>query len=108
MTLDDYQNAALETAKYGDQNALEYTILGLVGEAGEIANKYKKVLRDDGGILSETKRVELGAEIGDVLWYVAALSKELGFPLDNIAIDNIAKLRSRRERGVISGSGDNR
>lgn len=86
------------------------------GEAGEVADKVKKVIRDavllvdeEGAIvLSHDKRIELAKEIGDVLWYCATLSYDLGFKLDDVAQMNINKLKSRQERGKLSGSGDNR
>lgn len=85
-----------------------YPALGLVGEAGEIANKVKKVMRDNFGILEEDKRKDLEKEIGDVLWYLAELSTALDIDLNKVAEDNLAKLFSRKKRGVIKGSGDNR
>lgn len=108
MTFNDYQIRATATAVYGEGNKVHYPILGLIGEAGEVANKYKKVLRDDGGILTPKKREELIAELGDVLWYLAALSHDLGTSLNIIAEDNLLKLEDRKTRGVIQGSGDNR
>jgi NTP pyrophosphatase (non-canonical NTP hydrolase) len=80
----------------------------MVGEAGEVADKVKKVIRDDHGIMTDEKKLEIAKELGDVLWYLAQLSTELGFALDKVAEMNIEKLYSRKERGVISGSGDNR
>jgi NTP pyrophosphatase (non-canonical NTP hydrolase) len=80
----------------------------LCGEAGEIANKTKKVLRDDNGVISEKKKNELGAEIGDCLWYIAALCNDLGLNLGDIAQENLNKLNDRKNRGVIKGSGDTR
>lgn len=85
-----------------------YPALGLVGEAGEIANKLKKVIRDKSGVLSDEVRESVSDELGDVLWYVAQLATEMGTDLDTIAQRNIDKLSSRKERGVIAGSGDNR
>jgi len=108
MKLNEYQVRASATAQYGDGNAINYPILGLVGEAGELANKYKKVLRDDGGILHPDKRKAMADELGDVLWYVAALARDLGEDLESIATKNLEKLYDRKARGVISGSGDER
>lgn len=108
MTLDDYQSKATATAVYGVGNAINYPILGLVGEAGELANKYKKVLRDDNGVMTSEKKEALQAELGDVLWYVAALARDLDISLDTVATQNIEKLKSRQARGKIQGSGDNR
>lgn len=82
--------------------------MGLTGEAGEVADKMKKVMRDDGNIVSEQKKLEVKKELGDVLWYVSQIASELGLSLDEIAEENIKKLFSRLERGKISGSGDNR
>ena len=113
ITFEDYQVATSTTAFYpgageGNADALSYTALGLVGEAGEIANKVKKILRDSGGEVSSEVRKDLAKELGDVFWYLARLADEIGYPLEVIAENNLAKLRSRAERGVLSGSGDNR
>lgn len=109
MDFNEYQKTTHKTVKNPDNpRYIEYLMLGLVGEAGEIANKYKKVIRDDEGVLSEEKRADLKSEIGDVLWYAAQLSAILGYEFNDIAQYNIDKLASRLERGKISGSGDNR
>lgn len=108
MELDDYQKGALETAIYPKENAVVYPTLGLVGEAGEVADKVKKVIRDNEGVFTDEKKKELAKEIGDVLWYIATLSSDLGFTLDEIARMNYEKLHSRKERGKLHGSGDNR
>lgn len=108
MKLNEYQEKATKTAIYGTGAAINYPVLGLVGEAGEIANKYKKVLRDDAGILQPDKRQALQDELGDVLWYVAALARDLGTTLEEVARKNIEKLEDRQKRGKIGGSGDNR
>lgn len=113
MEINDYQKCAIDTAIYkwrGDN--LIYPVLGLCGEAGELANKIKKPLRSEGTskpstLSSEFKR-ELAHELGDVLWYVALVADELGFKLDEIAQMNVNKLLSRKERGAIEGNGDNR
>jgi NTP pyrophosphatase (non-canonical NTP hydrolase) len=110
MDLNDYQRFAAETAIYPGRlstTGLLYTALGL-GEAGEIQGKVKKVLRDANGTLSDEARKAIAAEVGDLLWYVSQIADELGVKLNDIAIDNLAKLNSRRERGVLQGSGDNR
>ena len=107
MNFEEYQKKCEETAIYPKEKALEYTTLGLVGEAGEIANKAKKIIRDrlqiDAGLVNDFKK-----ELGDVLWYIATLSRELGINLDDVATSNLKKLFSRKERGTIGGSGDNR
>jgi NTP pyrophosphatase (non-canonical NTP hydrolase) len=109
MEFNYYQNRARETAIYPNMGSeFTYPALGLVGEAGEIANKLKKVIRDKSGVLSDEVRESVSDELGDVLWYVAQLATEMGTDLDTIAQRNIDKLSSRKERGVIAGSGDNR
>jgi len=80
----------------------------LCGESGEVAEKVKKVLRDEGGVISEEKKREIAKEIGDILWYASQLAAELGFTLSEIAEINLNKLASRAERGVLTGNGDNR
>lgn len=109
MTFDDYQKESQRTAIYPNKgNNYIYPALGLAGEAGEVCEKIKKALRDDGGHITDVKRQELEKELGDVLWYVAQLATETGLSLDRIAFTNLIKLFSRLERGVIQGSGDNR
>jgi NTP pyrophosphatase (non-canonical NTP hydrolase) len=109
MLLSDYQSRSRATAVYPNQgDNLLYPTLGLCGEAGEVAEKIKKMVRDDDGILSDERRAALSKELGDVLWYVAQLATEADLDLDAIAEENIAKLLSRRERNVLSGSGDDR
>jgi len=107
MLLDDYQKEATKTAVYDESNPIAYCLLGLTGEAGEVANKYKKVLRGDKELSNELRK-EMAKELGDVMWYIAMTSKELGFTLDAIAQMNIAKLQSRRRNKTIKGDGDNR
>lgn len=109
MDLNQYQNSALKTAIYPRQGAnFTYPALGLVGEAGEVADKLKKVIRDNDGVLTDPVRDAVAKELGDVLWYLAVLANELDYDLNTIAEDNILKLLSRQERGVLAGSGDNR
>jgi NTP pyrophosphatase (non-canonical NTP hydrolase) len=109
VQLSDYQQRSRSTAVYPDAgDNLTYPALGLCGEAGECAEKVKKAIRDDGGVLSDERRAALAAELGDVLWYVAQLATEAGLDLDEIAEDNLGKLLSRRDRGVLQGSGDSR
>lgn len=107
MTFDEYQAEAQKTAIYPDEYRIVYPALGLNGEAGEVAEKIKKVLRDGKGY-SPNVIDDLEKEIGDVLWYVAAVCRDLGINMNDAAEKNIAKLRSRQERGVLQGSGDNR
>jgi len=109
MTFEEYQDLARKTAIYPNKdNNFIYPTLGLVGEAGEVAEKIKKVLRDENGIISEEKRGEIVKELGDVLWYIANLSKEIGVSLEEVANKNLEKLQSRQQRGELHGSGDNR
>jgi Predicted pyrophosphatase len=109
MDLNSYQQSARTTARYPDVGANPiYPTLGLSGEAGEVADKVKKVLRDRGGVFDATVREELKLELGDVLWYVAQLASELGLSLEEVAEANLAKLASRAARGRLSGSGDHR
>lgn len=108
MNLDQYQEAALTTAIYPPNQAIEYTVLGLVSEAGEVAGKLKKVIRDNGGVLTPTLRDALMDELGDVLWYVAAVAEALDEDLSVIAARNLDKLASRQARGTLTGSGDQR
>jgi NTP pyrophosphatase (non-canonical NTP hydrolase) len=109
MDLQAYQQQASRTARYPDVGANPiYPTLGLCGETGEVAEKVKKVLRDDGGVFSDALRADLALELGDVLWYLARLASELDLDLAAIAEANLAKLASRAERNVIAGSGDRR
>ena len=109
ITAADYQARACETAIFPKHRATEYLTLGLTGEAGEIANKVKKFIRD-GASKDEylAKRIEIGYEIGDVLWYCAVLAEELEMNLGHIMEKNLEKLADRHKRGKISGSGDHR
>ena len=111
LTFGAYQARATETAIYpmpGRVEGLMYVALGLTGEAGEIANKVKKIFRDGDGRLSPEQRDDLIAELGDVLWYVAMLADELDVPLHYAASQNLQKLSDRAARGVIGGAGDRR
>lgn len=108
MTLNDYQKEALVTAIYPKSMEVIYPVLGLCGESGEVADKLKKIFRDKNGVISEKESADIAKEIGDVLWYVSVLASDLGYTLEEIAELNIKKLRTRKEKGMISGSGDNR
>lgn len=85
-----------------------YTALGLAGEVGEVCNDLKKVIRDECGVVSEEFKKKSLSELGDVLWYVAMLAKDLGLSLSDIATYNVNKLESRAERGMLGGSGSDR
>ena len=103
MTFEEYQEQARSTAIYPRDQAIVYPALGLTGEAGEVAEKVKKWIRD--GALDKEA---IAKELGDVLWYIAALSGDLGISMDEIASQNIRKLQDRASRGKIQGSGDDR
>ena len=106
-----YDDFTAETSQYpgkGDLQGLLYVALGLAGEAGEFANKVKKILRDHNGQVTEDVRDKLVGELGDVLWYVSRAAQELGTSLFYVKHHNVEKLRSRRERNTISGTGDDR
>lgn len=108
---DKYQWACTNTAKYPFGREYEYLALGLCSEAGEVADKLKKLIRDNETQLEKLSFVQkqnIIAELGDVLWYVAMLAYELDYSLSDVAYYNIEKLESRQERGVIGGSGDDR
>lgn len=107
MNFDEYQELAARTALYPEQYRISYPALGLAGEAGEVANKAKKLLRGDFPLTPEFKK-DLASELGDVLWYCAALATDLGTTLNEVALANLDKLKVRSERGTIRGSGDNR
>ena len=110
MTLDEYQKQALVTALWSGDHMkdLAHWVLGVTGEAGEVAEKVKKIIRDFDGELSDEAKKELAKEIGDVLWYLAVLAEHLGYSLEDIGKGNIAKLRDLQARNKIQGSGDNR
>lgn len=108
MTLNEYQQQALDTAIYPESQRIVYPTLGLTGEAGEVADKVKKVIRDNSLQFTDERKLEIAKEIGDVLWYCATLSRDLGFDLQTVAQMNVDKLRSRKERDLLHGSGDNR
>lgn len=105
MRFNDYQEKAYATAIYPDSANVIYPALGLAGEAGEVANKVKKLVRGDTISLN---RDEMIGELGDVLWYLAVLAEDLGISLNVVAERNLKKLADRKARGVLQGSGDNR
>lgn len=108
MDLSEYQRESRRTAEYPREAWLAYPALGLAGEAGEVAEHAKKAIRDDSGKVSDERRAAMSKELGDVLWYIAQLATELDLDLDQIAKQNLEKLFSRQQRGVLSGSGDDR
>lgn len=108
MTLNEYQQCALKTAIYPEQYKVIYPALEIAGEAGEFADKMKKIIRDDNNLLSKEKAYEMAMELGDICWGISAAAHDLGFTLEEICEANIKKLESRQRRGVLGGSGDNR
>ena len=109
MNLNEYQKESRKTAVYKSvEGKFIYPLLGLAGETGEVIEKFKKMLRNDDGVITDEFRLAIKKELGDVLWYISNLAVELKLDLDDIASTNIEKLFSRKERSVISGSGDNR
>ncbi len=109
LSFSEYQHLSRQTAIYPDKdNNFIYPTLGLAGEAGEIAEKIKKVIRDKGSVIDEETKKALEKELGDVLWYVSNLATELELSLEDIARRNIEKLFSRKERDKLHGEGDDR
>lgn len=111
MNFNEYQEKASQTAIYPNKNSivgLMYCTLGMSGEAGEVSERVKKLYRDHNGIVSEDMKKDITKELGDVLWYLSGIAKELNIFLDDIATTNIEKLFSRKERNVLHGEGDNR
>ena len=106
--LDMYQKVAKTTAIYPREQAIIYPTLGLTGEAGEVANKVKKIIRDGSNKNDDRMVSEIKSEIGDCLWYIAVLADDIGCKLSDIANANLIKLANRKEKGTIHGSGDNR
>jgi NTP pyrophosphatase (non-canonical NTP hydrolase) len=116
MDFNEYQIESRKTAIYKNARGfgnnlvlpLVYLSLGLNGEAGEVAEVVKKLIRDKQGVLDEKVKEDLRGELGDVLWYLANLATELGLDMNDIAQFNLDKLASRKARGVLQGSGDSR
>ena len=106
--LDMYQKVAITTAIYPREQAIIYPTLGLTGEAGEVANKVKKIIRDGSDSKDEKLVSEIKAEIGDCLWYIAVLANDFDIKLSDIASANLEKLANRKKKGTIHGSGDTR
>ena len=109
MECDDYQRAALRTARDKDApDEFMHLVLGLVGEAGEVAEKVKKLIRDKHSDLAQLDRDDMASELGDILWYAAVLASFLDLSLNDVAQRNVDKLADRQRRAVIGGSGDSR
>ena len=111
LDFDEYQRLAARTAEYsgrdGDHPTM-YPFLGLPGEAGEVCEQIKKAVRDDDGMITAERCEAIAKELGDVLWYVAAICDELGLEMSDVAWRNVEKLADRQDRGVIRGEGDER
>lgn len=110
MTFDEYQKQALTTAITNPDPLMDKTIwaMGVAGEAGEVIEKWKKIVAYKGGVVSDEDRKELGKELADVVWYIAVMAHSLGLSFDDLMQQNVEKLQSRKARGTIKGAGDNR
>lgn len=108
MTLNEFQDKALSFAIFPEDCKVIYPTLGLCGESGEVAEKVKKIIRDNNGAFTEQKKNEIALEVGDCLWYISVLANNLGYALEDIARMNYDKLESRRQRNKLHGNGDNR
>lgn len=108
MTINDYQVQAKEFATYPENAKFAYLVMGLCGESGEVAEKFKKIIRDKNSEIDEKDREEIAKELGDVIWYVSELSRSLDLSLEEVVEMNINKLQSRKKRNKLKGSGDNR
>jgi NTP pyrophosphatase (non-canonical NTP hydrolase) len=110
MTFDDYQKKALTTVHNDYEPLMEKTIwaMGLAGEAGEVVEKWKKIVAYKKGEISSEDLEELKKELGDVVWYIAVFAHSLGIPLEDVIQANVKKLADRKKRNVIKGAGDNR
>lgn len=110
MTFDEYQEKALVTNLTKEDKILELVqqLFGLADEAGEVLSIFKKWVRDDNADFAKLDKQNITKELGDILWYIAVVAHDLDISFDDIATTNIEKLRSRQERGVLTGSGDNR
>lgn len=113
MNIQDYSEQAISTllGEHGIDGmspTLISQVFGLVGESGEVAEKFKKLIRDKHGRISEEDKQEILKELGDILWYINSVSNLLGSNLEEVAQKNLDKVLSRKARGVTQGSGDNR
>jgi NTP pyrophosphatase (non-canonical NTP hydrolase) len=110
MTFDEYQKKALVTALPHPDPVMYQTImaLGIAGEAGEVLEKWKKIIAYKDGVITDEDLKELGKELADAIWYIAVFADSLNLKLDNLMAQNIEKLQDRKKRGVQKGAGDNR
>jgi NTP pyrophosphatase (non-canonical NTP hydrolase) len=109
MNFKEYQEESRKTAIYPKlgQNYV-YPVLGLSGETGEVAEKFKKIIRDKDGIISDEDKLEIAKELGDVIWYLSQICTELGLSFESIAENNLKKLKDRQNRNTLKGNGGNR
>ncbi len=110
MTFDDYQKQALKTANNHPDSLMDQTIwaMGISGEAGEVLEKWKKIVAYKDGVVTDKDKQEIKKELGDVVWYIAVFAHSLGLTFEEVMELNVAKLKDRDKRGVIKGQGDNR
>lgn len=113
MTFDEYQKQALTTDSYGGSGEITSMgfitkILGLVGESGELAEKFKKIYRNNNGVMSPEEKDAVIRELGDILWYIGTISRYLNVSMEEVASTNIQKVLDRKERGAIKSAGDYR
>jgi len=106
MTINDYQDWTKTTAIYPPERAMDYLVAGLCSEAGEVAGKYKKIIRDKDGIVDVQDSYDIVSELSDVLWYVARIADTVGWDMSDVIDVNVSKLTDRQERDAIGGSGD--
>lgn len=106
--MNEYQQIAVKNKMYGYGTPIVFPALGLCGEAGEVSENVKKMLRDDEGELTPSRLARIKAELGDVLWYIAAMAHDMGVSLSDIAKGNVDKITDRRSRNVVHGEGDTR
>lgn len=113
MTFDEYQKQALTTAytnpKHKD-TLMDQTVwaMGIVGEAGEVIEKWKKMVAYNEGKITDEFLQDIKKELGDIVWYIAVLANSLDISFEEIMEVNLNKLKDRKERNVIKGKGDNR
>lgn len=110
MTFDEYQKSALKTAQNDYGPLIQTTIwaMGVAGEAGEVIEKWKKIVAYKEGKVSDEDRKELAKELGDVVWYIAVMCHSLGLSFEEVIQGNLVKLADRQKRNVIKGAGDRR
>jgi NTP pyrophosphatase (non-canonical NTP hydrolase) len=109
MKFNEYQKESRKTAVYKDQgHNYIYPLLGLAGESGEVVEKFKKMIRNNDGVMTDEIKESIKKELGDLLWYVAQICTEIGIELDDVVVTNLEKLQSRSKRGVLKSEGDSR